>query len=46
MRGPTILKATDNKTRHLNQHTVMAYSGEAGDTGMGASVIERRWFGC
>jgi len=32
MRGATILKATDNKTRPLNKHTLMAYSGEAGDT--------------
>ena len=34
MRGATILKAEDNKTRPLNKHTLMAYSGEAGDTGM------------
>ena len=33
MRGPTILKATDDKTRQLNKNTLMAYSGEAGDTG-------------
>lgn len=33
MRGVTILKATDDKTRALNQHNLMAYSGEAGDTG-------------
>lgn len=33
MRGPTILKATDDKTRQLNRHTLMAFSGEAGDTG-------------
>jgi len=33
MRGPTVLKATDDKTRALNQHNLMAYSGEAGDTG-------------
>lgn len=33
MRGPTVLKATDDKTRPLNKHTLMAYSGEAGDTG-------------
>jgi 20S proteasome alpha/beta subunit len=33
MRGATILKATDDKTRSLNQHTLMAFSGEAGDTG-------------
>lgn len=34
MRGVTILKATDDKTRQLSDHTVMAYAGEAGDTGM------------
>ncbi|PKS05682.1 hypothetical protein jhhlp_008000, partial [Lomentospora prolificans] len=34
MRGATILKASDDKTRQLNKHTLMAYSGEAGDTGM------------
>jgi 20S proteasome subunit beta 4 len=33
MRGPTILKATDDKTRELNTHNLMAFSGEAGDTG-------------
>lgn len=34
MRGVTILKATDDKTRALNKHNLMAFSGEAGDTGM------------
>lgn len=34
MRGATILKASDDKTRTLNTHTLMAFSGEAGDTGM------------
>jgi 20S proteasome subunit beta 4 len=33
MRGATILKASDDKTRPLNKHTLMAFSGEAGDTG-------------
>lgn len=33
MRGATILKASDDKTRELNKHTIMAFSGEAGDTG-------------
>jgi 20S proteasome alpha/beta subunit len=33
MRGATILKASDDKTRELNDHTLMAFSGEAGDTG-------------
>ena len=32
MRGATILKASDDKTRQLNDHTLMAFSGEAGDT--------------
>jgi 20S proteasome alpha/beta subunit len=35
MRGATILKAADDKTRALNKHTLMAFSGEAGDTGTG-----------
>jgi 20S proteasome subunit beta 4 len=33
MRGATILKASDDKTRALNTHSLMAFSGEAGDTG-------------
>jgi 20S proteasome subunit beta 4 len=33
MRGVTILKANDDKTRELNKFNLMAYSGEAGDTG-------------
>jgi 20S proteasome subunit beta 4 len=33
MRGATILKAEDDKTRQLNKSTLMAYSGEPGDTG-------------
>jgi 20S proteasome subunit beta 4 len=33
MRGATILKSSDDKTRRLNEHTIMAFSGEAGDTG-------------
>ena len=32
MRGATILKASDDKTKELNKHTLMAFSGEAGDT--------------
>jgi 20S proteasome subunit beta 4 len=32
MRGATVLKASDDKTRALNKHTLMAFSGEAGDT--------------
>jgi 20S proteasome alpha/beta subunit len=34
MRGPTVLKAEDDKTRQLNKNTLMAFSGESGDTGM------------
>lgn len=33
MQGPTIMKAEDDKTRQLNKHTLMAFSGEPGDTG-------------
>lgn len=33
MRGATILKASDDKTRALNKNTLLAFSGEAGDTG-------------
>ncbi|KAI9930908.1 hypothetical protein ASPWEDRAFT_34582 [Aspergillus wentii DTO 134E9] len=40
MRGPTIIKAEDDKTRQLNKHTVMAYSGEAGDTVQFAEYIQ------
>ncbi|KAK3677584.1 Proteasome subunit beta type-4 [Recurvomyces mirabilis] len=32
MRGASILKANDDKTRSLNKHTLMAFVGEAGDT--------------
>lgn len=32
MRGATILKTSDDKTRQLNKHTLLAFSGEAGDT--------------
>ncbi len=39
MRGATILKAADDKTRQLNKHTLMAYSGEAGDTGRTHSPV-------
>ena len=38
MRGATILKASDDKTRVLNTHTLMAFSGEAGDTGMVGAI--------
>ena len=40
MRGATILKATDDKTRNLNEHTLMAFSGEAGDTVQFAEYIQ------
>jgi len=33
MRGASILKANDDKTRTLNKQTLMAFSGEPGDTG-------------
>lgn len=33
MRGATILKAADVKQRELNRSSLLAYSGEAGDTG-------------
>ncbi|KAF9884164.1 Proteasome subunit beta type-4 [Aspergillus nanangensis] len=39
MRGPTILKAEDDKTRQLNKHNLMIYSGEAGDTVQFAEYI-------
>ncbi|KAL2119260.1 hypothetical protein VTJ04DRAFT_6220 [Mycothermus thermophilus] len=40
MRGPTILKATDDKTRALNDHTLIAFSGEPGDTVQFAEYIQ------
>ncbi|KAF3760174.1 putative proteasome subunit beta type-2 [Cryphonectria parasitica EP155] len=40
MRGVTILKAEDDKTRQLNKHTLMAYVGEAGDTVQFAEYIQ------
>ncbi|KAK7532229.1 nucleophile aminohydrolase [Phyllosticta citribraziliensis] len=40
MRGASILKATDDKTRTLNKHTLMAFSGEAGDTVQFAEYIQ------
>ncbi|UKZ57686.1 putative proteasome subunit beta type-4 [Trichoderma virens] len=41
MRGATILKASDDKTRALNKHTLLAFSGEAGDTVQFAEYIQR-----
>ena len=50
MRGATILKASDDKTKQLNKHTMMAFSGEAGDTGNavvswahGSNLANRQW---
>lgn len=40
MRGASILKATDDKTRVLNKNTLMAFSGEAGDTVQFAEFIQ------
>ncbi|TVY27808.1 putative proteasome subunit beta type-4, partial [Lachnellula hyalina] len=40
MRGATVLKAHDDKTRELNKHTLMAFSGEAGDTIQFAEYIQ------
>ncbi|KAK6585786.1 hypothetical protein PZA11_000843 [Diplocarpon coronariae] len=40
MRGATVLKASDDKTRALNTHTLMAFSGEAGDTIQFAEYIQ------
>ncbi|KAN0089794.1 putative proteasome subunit beta type-2 [Hyaloscypha variabilis] len=40
MRGATVLKASDDKTRALNKHTLMAFSGEAGDTIQFAEFIQ------
>lgn len=40
MRGATILKTSDDKTRALNKQTLMAYSGEAGDTVQFAEFIQ------
>ena len=34
MRGASILKSNDDKTRQLNKQTLMAFSGEPGDTGI------------
>lgn len=45
MRGATILKASDDKTRALNTHSLMAFSGEAGDTGMCNINSDVWWYG-
>ncbi|CAG9943385.1 unnamed protein product [Clonostachys rosea f. rosea IK726] len=41
MRGPTTFKASDDKTRALNKHTLLAFSGEPGDTVQFAEYIQR-----
>ncbi|PNS18976.1 hypothetical protein CAC42_6071 [Sphaceloma murrayae] len=40
MRGATILKSSDDKTRELNEHNLIAFSGEAGDTVQFAEFIQ------
>jgi len=40
MRGATILKASDDKTRALNKHNLLAFSGEPGDTIQFAEYIQ------
>lgn len=40
MRGATILKSSDDKTKALNNHNLLAYSGEAGDTTNFAEYIQ------
>jgi len=40
MRGATILKSSDDKTRPLNSHNLLAFSGEAGDTIQFAEYIQ------
>ncbi|RMZ87770.1 hypothetical protein DV736_g4996, partial [Chaetothyriales sp. CBS 134916] len=40
MRGVTILKSNDDKTRTLNKHNLLAFSGEAGDTVQFAEFIQ------
>ncbi|KAL6236088.1 hypothetical protein BDW75DRAFT_207692 [Aspergillus navahoensis] len=40
VRGPTILKTEDDKTRQLNEHTLVAFSGEAGDTVQFAEYVQ------
>ncbi|KAK6344006.1 Proteasome subunit beta type-4 [Orbilia brochopaga] len=40
LHGITVMKATDDKTRALNDHTLLAFSGEAGDTIQFAEFIQ------
>ena len=46
MRGATILKDSDDKTRALNSSSLLAFSGEAGDTGGSLSSHAPRRRGC
>lgn len=39
-RGISILKDTDDKTRTLNKHNLLAYTGEAGDTVQFAEYVQ------
>ncbi|KAK7680068.1 glutamate-5-semialdehyde dehydrogenase [Cerrena zonata] len=39
-RGISVLKTTDDKTRALNTHNLLAYTGEAGDTVQFAEYIQ------
>lgn len=39
-RGISILKATDDKTRKLNKHNLLAFTGESGDTTQFAEYIQ------
>lgn len=39
-RGISVLKDTDDKTRQLSPHSLMSYSGEAGDTVQFAEYIQ------
>lgn len=39
-RGISILKDTDDKTRNLNSHNVVAYTGESGDTVQFAEYVQ------
>lgn len=40
MRGATVLKASDDKTRALNDQCILAFSGEAGDTIQFAEYVQ------
>ncbi|KAJ6259903.1 Proteasome subunit beta type-4 [Drechslerella dactyloides] len=40
LHGITVMKATDDKTRTLNDHTLLAFSGESGDTIQFAEFIQ------